>query len=100
MELAIQMYDIPRARRSDPVTSKTAAVNAQKFAASHAGRILAALGKLQTATAHEIAHETGLSVVQVDRRLPELERAGKAYVLTMGGSVFVRDGFRVWSLTA
>lgn len=100
MELAVEMYEMPRARRTDPVTSKAAAVNAERFAASHAGRILAALETLGTATAHEIAQQAGLTVVQVDRRLCELERAGRAHVITQGGVPLVRDGFRVWSLTA
>jgi hypothetical protein len=86
-----------RSRSSDPITSHEAAANAVRFAGSHAERICAALEKLQSATAHELSEETGLTVVQVDRRLPELERAGKAYVLTMAGKAFVRDGFRVWA---
>ena len=97
MNLAIEMYDIPRSRRSDPVTSKTAATNAARFAASHAGRILAALDALGTATAHEIAAQAGLTVVQVDRRLVECQRAGRAYVITQDCVPLVRDGFRVWA---
>lgn len=41
---------------------------------------------------------TGLSVVQVDRRLPELERAGKARPVMNGSTVYVVGGYRVWEL--
>ena len=41
---------------------------------------------------------TGLSVVQVDRRLPELERAGKARPVMNGAHVYVVGGYRVWEL--
>lgn len=43
-----------------------------------------------TWTAHELAIQTGLSVVQIDRRLnemPQIERAG-----------FALDGFTAWRL--
>jgi predicted HTH transcriptional regulator len=85
-----------RARRTDPQTSKTAARNAERFAASHAGRIMEAL-KQGPRTAHGLAAMTGLSVVQVDRRLPELARDGLAAVLTdeLGNAVVV-GGYRVW----
>lgn len=85
-----------RARRTEPETSKTAAVNSERFAASHAGRILEAL-KEGPRTAHGLAAMTGLSVVQVDRRLPELARGGLAAVMTdeLGHAVVV-GGYRVW----
>lgn len=85
-----------RARRNDPQTSHQAADRAERFAKSHAGRILFALQRAAL-TASEIGHVTGLSVVQVDRRLPELQRAGRAYVLQQGGQDVTRDGYRVWS---
>lgn len=97
MDLAVEMYEMPRSRRTDPSTSKAAAVNATRFASSHAGRILTALEALGTATAHEIAAQAGLTVVQVDRRLVECQRAGRAYVITQDGVPLVRDGFRVWA---
>jgi len=87
----------PRARRTDPATSHAAAAKAERFASSHAGRILAALRDLGTATAHELAPATGLTVVQIDRRMVELQRAGRAYVVSMGGEPLTRDGFRVWA---
>ena len=85
-----------RALRTDPSTSKAAARNAEQFAASHAGRILAAL-KEGPRTAHGLAAMTGLTVVQVDRRLPELARAGLASVmLDENGDAVVVGGARVW----
>lgn len=59
----------PRARRSDPETSKRAAARAADFAESHHGRIYAALD--QPGTIYEIAARCGMTHVQVARRLPE-----------------------------
>lgn len=87
---------VGRARRTDPDTSKQAAAKAARFAASHSGRILAALQQLGTGTANDIAQATGLSVVQVDRRLPELQRAGKVSLVLVYGEPLQRDGYRVW----
>ena len=85
-----------RARRTDPATSKQAAQNASRFAESHAGRILTALKLHGPMTAHDL-HITGLTVVQIDRRLPELAKAGLARVKKLDdGADMVRDGFRVW----
>jgi hypothetical protein len=90
--------DFPRARASDPATSHLAASNASKFAESHAGRIhLALIGK--NLTAHELSTITGLSVVQIDRRLPDLKRAGLARVQRLADGDVVRGGFRVWEAT-
>lgn len=86
-----------RARRTDAETSHVAAANAEKFAASHAGRILTALRAMGTGTAHEIAVATGLSIVQVDRRRKEMETAKQVYMLRQGGKPFTRDGFMVWA---
>ena len=87
-----------RVRAQDPVTSVAAAERSLKFSATHKGRILAALKDAGTATAHEIGLATGLSVEQVDRRLPELARDDLAEVLQIGGSDATRNGFRVWRL--
>ena len=35
-------------------------------------------------------------LVQIDRRLPELQRAGKARVVQMAGEDLTRGGARVW----
>ena len=78
-ELDAQIYETyHRARKTDPATSHAAAARAGEFAAGHASRILAALQDNGPSTADEIAHATGLTVVQVDRRLPEMQRSGIA----------------------
>lgn len=90
-----------RARRTDPITSHQAAERAGRFAPSHSIRILDALRQLVTGTAHDIAWQAGLTVVQVDRRLVELQRTGLARVkLNQDGKPVIRDGFRVWELGA
>lgn len=89
-----------RARRTDPLTSHQAAERAGRFAPSHSIRILDALRQLVTGTAHDIAWQAGLTVVQVDRRLVELQRAGRARVRMQDGKPLIRDGFRVWELAA
>lgn len=87
-----------RVRSSDPVSSVIAAESASLFAGKHKDRILHALEKLSSATAHDISKVTGLTVVQVDRRLPELKRDGAAEVVESSPGVdLLRDGFRVWA---
>lgn len=66
------------ARRTDPETSVAAARAAVVFTGTHCERIHAALTALGPMTKDEIARRTGLTSVQVDRRLPDLEEAGKA----------------------
>jgi len=44
-------------------------------------------------TAQEIADHTGLQVVQICRRLPEI---ADARVVTQGGQALERGGMRVW----
>lgn len=90
----IELIERPRARRTDPSTSHDAADRADRSAKTQAGRILEVFQSCpsMTWTAHELAHATGLTVVQIDRRLPELEqieRTGR-----------VCDGFTVWRVRA
>lgn len=80
----------PRARRRDPVTSHKAAERAKTFAPSHAQRIVAVL-RNGDFTAAEIADESGLTVVQVCRRLPEISEAKPLNE--------ERQGYRVWSIS-
>jgi hypothetical protein len=94
MQLSLTL-DQPRARRSDPATSHQAAARASRFSESHAGRIHVAL-MAGPATAHELAERTGLTVVQIDRRLPGLQRMGMAAVVVRDGVPVTRSGFRVW----
>lgn len=81
----------PLARRTDPMTSIVAGRNADKFAASHAGRILAVLKLHGDLSPKQIADYTGLSVVQIDRRRHEMKRDGLIVVLDE-----IRHGCQVW----
>jgi hypothetical protein len=94
MQLSLD-YPTPRARNVDPATSHVAAAKAARFSESHAGRIhIALMGG--PATAHELAERTGLTVVQIDRRLPDLAALKLARVVMLLGKPVTRDGFRVW----
>ncbi|WP_422846891.1 hypothetical protein ACOYR4_13030 [Acidovorax sp. M14] len=83
-------------RASDPLSSVLAAERAIKFAGNHCDRILAALKAAGQATPHELEVTTGLTVVQIDRRLPDLQKAGKAQVVQRGGMDLMRGNARVW----
>ena len=83
-------------RASDPISSVLAAERAIKFAGNHCDRILADLKRRGQATPHEMQCTTGLTVVQIDRRLPDLQKAGKARVVQRGGIDLMRGGARVW----
>lgn len=88
-----------RARATDPITSHMAAERAGQFAGPHKERILWALaGALDDGmTAAEIAAASGLTVVQVARRMPELLSDQEVYVVeTEDGRDLVRNGYRVW----
>jgi predicted Rossmann fold nucleotide-binding protein DprA/Smf involved in DNA uptake len=87
-----------KARATDPATSHAAAARSGTFAGTHKARILQALqhGPLTTAA---IASASGLTVVQVDRRACELERAGHIeYMRNKLGEFSSADGYRVWRL--
>ncbi len=75
-DLFSQPSYVGRARHTDPQPSKVAAVKADQFAGSHADRILVALRTHGPRSAHELEHLIGLSVVQIDRRVAEMRRAG------------------------
>lgn len=83
-------------RASDPISSVLAAERAIKFAGNHCDRILSDLTARGQATPHEMQCTTGLTVVQIDRRLPELLKAGRVRVVQRGGVDLVRGGARVW----
>jgi predicted ArsR family transcriptional regulator len=74
------MFDFAQthARKTDPEVSFEAAARAVEFSGAHCDRILACLETFGPQTKDEIADKTGLSPVQVDRRLPDLRKAGKA----------------------
>lgn len=79
----------PRARRRDPSTSHAAAKKAASVAPNHRNLIMAKL--THPMDAYDIAAATGLSQVQVCRRLPELDAMGLAHPTGT-----VRDGSRLW----
>lgn len=86
---AVQPQHPPRARRRDPAPSHVAAAQAERFAGSHADRILVALRQHGPRTAHELEHLIGLTVVQIDRRVAELRRDGRLAVHTDAGGTAV-----------
>lgn len=79
LDLAFQVADglsvRKLARASDPETSHIAAVRTIAFRANHAGRILAALQDRGPMTVDQIAKATDLTSWQINKRLPELQRA-------------------------
>lgn len=92
------LFDPPRARGTDPATSHAAAAAVPEFAAGHYGRILLALQDHGPATVAELAARLGMGEQQVNKRLPELERAGAVSVLagvTRPGASGRRQ--RVWA---
>ena len=79
MDQAAFDFTVSHARRSDPTTSSRAA--ASMIASSEAQREAVYWALLRAGvplTAHEIAARTGLDQVQVCRRLPDLEKQGRA----------------------
>ena len=89
---------LPMARSSDPITSHQAAFKSVHFKGGHCERILDALqthGPLAACQMDII----GLTVVQADRRLPELAKSGLILMLmTDDGAEVTRNGCRVWRL--
>ncbi len=96
-QLAIVFDAIKAVRSSDPLTSVQAAEKASSFASSQASRILQALKTHGPRSPKELEQLLGLTVVQIDRRLPDLKRDKLADVVTLDdGADLVRDGCRVW----
>lgn len=83
-------------RASDPLSSVMAAEAAAKFAPNQCARILDALRRFGPASAAELQRRLGLTVVQIDRRLPDLREAGQARVVQVGGKDLMREKCRVW----
>jgi hypothetical protein len=96
------MNPLHLARARDPLTSHMAAQRSHKFAHGHKDRIVRAMlaaGHGANCTAAEIATSSGLTVVQVDRRLPELRVDRRVRVAQYGdGSDVIRGGYRCWVL--
>lgn len=77
-QMALDFEPRTRARRTDPATSHAAADAAARFWATQAGKVLDCLRKHGPQGKTNIARRTGLTGVQVDRRLPDLEARGLA----------------------
>lgn len=90
------MSAIPSVRSTDPLSSFLAAQRAEKFKPSHVDRILDALKTHGASTAERLQALTGLTVVQIDRRLIEMQRAGQIRVVRVLGVDLMLGGFRVW----
>lgn len=73
----LDLLTTPSARRTDPATSHAAAESMREAAPIDRQAILVALG-FGPAGKDALARRTGLSNVAVARRLPELERQGRA----------------------
>lgn len=88
-----------KARATDPNTSKAAAKRSERFSASHANQILGLFADVPDwqLSAYEISGFTGLTVVQVDRRLNEIKQLE---VVTSDGKEVSVNGFRLWKLRA
>ncbi len=100
-QFQIDFEAVRACRSADPETSKAAARRASAFSTSHAGRILLALQQHGPRSPKELELILGLTVVQIDRRLPDLKAAGLARVHRLDdGAEAVRGGCRVWEATA
>jgi predicted ArsR family transcriptional regulator len=86
------------ARKSDPITSHLAAKRAAEFAPTHARRILSCLMYYGPCTVDELAARASMPSQAINKRLPELQRAGLA--LPVAGKLRPSDSgrmARVWS---
>lgn len=68
----------PRARSTDPATSHAAADAVRQFGAGQCRTVLLSLLETGPGTIDEIALRTGLTPVQVARRLPDLQLGRRA----------------------
>jgi predicted ArsR family transcriptional regulator len=87
----------PRSRNTDPHTSHAAAERVGEFSHVHFRLIVAALS-FRPGTIYDIGGRSGLTHVQVARRLPELEAMGR---VAPNGTALGPTGraCRVWQLT-
>lgn len=93
-----------RARRNDPATSHEAAARSVSFVGSHEQQIVAALLANGPGSAEDLSAWTGLTVVQIDRRIKRLVLDEQVYphydidTLQDDGPIrqAVVNGFRVW----
>lgn len=87
------------ARTTDPWTSHAAAAARHTFATGHAAKVLACLQLFGPQTKDEIAGKTGLTSVQVDRRLPDLKTKGLAHPTGETRQSLSGRPERVWAAT-
>lgn len=94
------------ARKTDPDTSKFAAVSVNEFSRVHRNMILNALRKYGRMTVDQIAARTSLMSQQINKRLPEMDRDGLVRVVTTeDGVAITRPSLsgrpeRVWEAAA
>ena len=84
-------------RSTDPLTSINAAENSVKFSNSHEAKILEAL-QYFAKSVRDLERCTGLSVVQIDRRMAKLKRDKKVELCMNGDTELIREGTRVYRL--
>lgn len=77
-QIAMDFNPSRLARRSDPSTSHEAARRVREFGAGHAAIILECLKIHGALTPEQIGKRIGMDAYSIRKRLPELERAGKA----------------------
>ena len=82
------------ARATDPATSHAAAAQSRAFAWDHRTAILGCLWRPMIAS--EIAKLTGMTVEQVCRRLPELEKDGLVKLTGIERKNAMGRAFRKW----
>lgn len=91
-------FEPVRARRRDPATSQASASRVREFDAEHYTKILDALEHAD-GSIYQIAERTGLTHVQVARRMPELEAGHKVTTTDETRVSPSGRGCRVWALT-
>jgi hypothetical protein len=86
-------------RATDPLTSIIAAENSIKFLGGHKAMILEAL-KDGALSVRGLERCTGLTVVQIDRRMAKYKRDKLIELVTVGDTELIREGTRVYRLPA
>jgi hypothetical protein len=93
------LFDPPRARRSDPATSHAAAAQASGLAHAHQQRILSALRlSLVPLGAEQIGVLANLEPYQARKRLAELHQAGRIALAPGERKTLSGRSERLWRL--
>ena len=77
-QLSIDFSARTHCRAMDPITSRDAAARVREFASGQCAEILNLLITYGPMTPEQIADRLGITQVQACRRLPDLQKAGKA----------------------